>query len=594
MADPGAQSSKGGFQKPTPALWTSLRYFSIARLVVAAILIGTVLVGSAQANLGQFLPGLFQRSVFSYFILAAVLSYLAVNRPYYFYAQLTAQLLLDLTVLTSLSYASGGVSGGLGVLFLLPVAGAAILMPNLWAIGFAAACVLAILGEAIWRELSNVPDVSFFQSGVYGVACFAMALVMNRLAARLMTQERIAEERGVSLQNQQEINRLVIADMQDGVLILSEEGEPRALNPAACRMLFIEDEYPLLRDGWGVHAAGLAIRNHFWEWVAEPGMVSDTLELIVTNNSPVRRDGVYEYRIRARFYMHARRITGGDHVVLLEDLQRLEERAQQLKLASMGRLTASIAHEIRNPLSAINHASALLAEETATQLERIGVQAHTIDAQQHVLQTKSAEVQLRMLQIVQDNTRRLDRIVQDILQLSRRTTTEPATIVLDEYLNQIVQEFCRDQSLPRERFEISVQGDPMLRFNAEQLRQVLINLLQNAARYATESVGSIKVSAGPVSGNFGLMARQQPLHARVKLERIEVMVQDDGPGVDPEVRPQLFEPFFTTDHKGTGLGLYLARELCVANGATLNYVVHSDEERKGRFVVNAAAALYRL
>ena len=582
LRNPPRPHRSASLQHASPALWTSLRYFSITRLVVAAIILGTAIVGDERSTFSEMLPELFRRTSLSYFILAGTLAYLAANRQYFFYPQLGVQLLLDLVALTTLIYASGGSRAGLGVVYLLPIAGAAILTPALWAMGFAACCTIAILGEAIVRQLFEPGVVSFFEAGLYGVACFAMAFVMNRLAARLLTQERIAEQRGASLQSQLEINRLVVADMQDGVLILSEEGEPRAFNPAAMRLLFIENDYPFVRDGWGNHAAGIAIRNHFWEWYAEPNLASDTLDLVVANDNP-DRGGPYEHRIRARFFMHVRRITGGDHVVMLEDQRRLEERAQQLKLASMGRLTASIAHEVRNPLSAISHAAALLAEEVEARPQQT---SETGPA-------KASGTELRLLRIVQDNTRRLDRIVQDILQLSRRAASELDIIILHEYLHQVVMEFCRDESVPPETVRVSVESDHMVRFNSDQLRQVLVNLLQNACRYSSGRPGSVAVTAAS-SGRFRTSG-QEPSHASiVKIERIELTIQDDGPGITADVHKQLYEPFFTTRPQGTGLGLYLARELCEANGASLNYVGSADDPNRGSFIINAAAALYRL
>jgi two-component system sensor histidine kinase PilS (NtrC family) len=249
--------------------------------------------------------------------------------------------------------------------------------------------------------------------------------------------------------------------------------------------------------------------------------------------------------------------------VFLEDLQRVDERAQDLKLASMGRLVASIAHEIRNPLAAISHANALLKED---------------------LQDTA---QGRLLDIVQENTRRLDRIVQNILQLARRGGGEPQQVRIKGLLDEVISELERDGQVEPGVLDVSLFGDPALQFNPDHLRQVLVNLLQNALRYASGKPGSISVVVVPILPQIVTGADGNAL-TKSSTERMEVIVQDDGEVIDDDTRRHLFEPFFTTHHRGTGLGLYLARELCLANGATLGFVPNANEKKKGSFVVNAA------
>jgi two-component system sensor histidine kinase PilS (NtrC family) len=233
----------------------------------------------------------------------------------------------------------------------------------------------------------------------------------------------------------------------------------------------------------------------------------------------------------------------------------------------MGRLTASIAHEIRNPLAAISHASALLAEAM----------------------TQGPD--MRLLKIVQDNTRRLDRIVENILQLSRRGPVQADQIDLPDFLAEVLEEFCRDHGYAASAVDVSIYARPVLYFNRDHLRQVVINLLQNAARHASGSEASISVVVVPVVPTDSRSSKSRSALPPRDVERIELIVQDDGTGIDAETRRHLFEPFFTTHHRGTGLGLYLARELCLANGGTLGYVPNADLSKKGGFVINAAGWL---
>jgi two-component system sensor histidine kinase PilS (NtrC family) len=235
--------------------------------------------------------------------------------------------------------------------------------------------------------------------------------------------------------------------------------------------------------------------------------------------------------------------SGGDSVLMLEDLRRAEERAQQLKLASMGRLSASIAHEIRNPLGAIRHANALLAERLAD------------------------PAQQRLARIIEDNTLRIDRVVTDVLSVSRRERPGDETIAMQPFLAAFVEEFPAQAGVAPERLAVSVETAGAMRFDANHLRQVLVNLVGNALRYASAAPGAVSITW-----------RERGPH------RLELRVSDDGPGLPSEMQQQVFEPFSTTEARGTGLGLYLARELCTANGAMIRYEPPFGE-RPGAFVV---------
>jgi two-component system sensor histidine kinase PilS (NtrC family) len=221
-------------------------------------------------------------------------------------------------------------------------------------------------------------------------------------------------------------------------------------------------------------------------------------------------------------------------VIFLEDLTRVQQQAQQLKLASLGRLTANIAHEIRNPLSAINHATELLLEDTA------------LRSPSHA----------RMLQIIHDNTQRLDRMVQDVLKLNRRDRAVRENFDLREYLETFTAEFCEIEKVPLNTIRLEAQIEATISFDRSHLNQIMWNLCRNALRYCQKKSGSITVSVrpGPRQGT------------------VELNVIDDGMGVAESLRAHLFEPFFTTASSGTGLGLYIAREICEANGAALDYV----------------------
>jgi two-component system sensor histidine kinase PilS (NtrC family) len=219
-------------------------------------------------------------------------------------------------------------------------------------------------------------------------------------------------------------------------------------------------------------------------------------------------------------------------VVFLEDVGRLRAQAQQMKLVALGRLTASIAHEIRNPLSSINHAAELLGESERGQAGDD-----------------------RLVAIIRDNVFRLDRIVQEVLYLNRRDRAQAESIEARDFLEKFVADFALTEKVPAEVVRLDVRTLQRMGFDRQHLHQVLWNLLRNAWRHGSKAPGSIRVSLAP-----------SEIPGRLALE-----VADDGPGVAPELQANLFEPFFTTEPQGTGLGLYIARELCEGNGASIEY-----------------------
>jgi two-component system sensor histidine kinase PilS (NtrC family) len=220
-------------------------------------------------------------------------------------------------------------------------------------------------------------------------------------------------------------------------------------------------------------------------------------------------------------------------VIFLEDLTRIEAQARQMKLAALGRLTANIAHEIRNPLSAISHATELLQEEPALN-----------------------ETAARLLAIVRDNTLRLDRMINDVLKLNRGERAHREVFALGGFLKSFVEQFCQIEKLPVQLVTLELAADSAVAFDQSHLNQIMWNLCRNAVRHCKREIGSIRIAVDVIGGG----------------DIVKLDVVDDGPGVPQAVRNQLFEPFFTTVNSGTGLGLYIAREICAANDATLEYI----------------------
>ena len=554
--------------------WRSLQALNVTRIVIGIVLLLYMAFDVRDGRAGT--DPAYARTCIVYLGAALGFGLATTFWKRRFPLQLAVQIAVDLFAISLLYHAAGGVRSGLGILYLFPLAGAAILAPLVLALFSASVASLIVLLQASWQLFTRGGEAPLMQAGMYGIAFFAVVWVVNRLAARLIGQEELAAQRGVDLEVQQSINEIVIADVNDGVLVLDADGVIHTANPAARRMLGVEAPGGLRLDA--VH--GLEpVAGAFAKWRGNADASSSAAPVLAAVepvegeagpdeawvilkpfqeaaaaglHAGARRDQPAHLKLRfAR--VEAAGGKPGRSVVFMQDVSAIENQAQQLKLASMGRLTASIAHEVRNPLSAIGHATALLAEDL------------------------HGKAELRLLKIIGDNVARVNRMVEDILQLSRKAQPYAEPLVLAAFLAELKAEFCETQGLLDEMVWLGGAGAIEVRFDALHLREVLVNLLGNAIRYASRAPASIRI--WPELDAFGTL---------------ELHVQDDGPGITPDVRAHLFEPFYTTSSKGTGLGLYLARELCLNNGAKLDYEYRFDpaapgpHKASGRFVITFA------
>jgi len=530
--------------------WRTLQTFNATRIAIVVVLLAYL---SLSARRGFWLHEgfLYRQACGLYLALAIGLCLVTAWRRRQLLLQLTAGIAADIVVITILYVAAGGARSGLAILYLFPLAGSAVLAPMILALFFTSLVALALLGESAYQLLNLPSESTISQAGLYGAAFFAAVYVLNRLAARLIRQEQLAMQRSMDLKVQQAINQLVIADMEDGVLVIGPDTTVFTVNPAAERMLGLAgagvDRHARL-DGipW---LAPIADAYFVWAGSAGDG-ASQAFVVLKPAEEPTAH-------LRLRFASIGSEPGAGNDriVVFLQDVSEIENRAQQLKLASMGRLTASIAHEVRNPLSAISHANSLLGEDATD------------------------PVQLRLINIVSDNVGRLNRMIEDILRLARKAHPGDEPVRPAELVPQIVEEFRECQALQPGLIHIGMMDEGRVLFDPLHLREVIVNLLSNALRYASGRDASIR-----------LFMVADGAHRR------ELHVQDDGAAMPPEVRAHLFEPFYTTSSKGTGLGLYVARELCLNNGAMLDYEYRSDSwtqaqaDASGRFVITLASA----
>ena len=523
--------------------WRAVEYFASTRVIVAAALVFASAAFGARPLGVSGVAGSTLVASLSYFAFAALFAGLSLYVHRRFLAQVIGQLVLDLVVITVLVVSSGGVASGWVILFLLPLAGASLLLPSTLVFFVCAVAVLAILIDAGIRTLStDASDPLLFQAGVYGAALFGVTALLRALSSRLASQERLARSRGRDLQNQLAINRLVIAQMQQGVIVVDPTTQVRANNRAARRMLGLEPSAQLTGVCLTTLPSATALAQAFMRWVdagRSEGAWSNTV--MAGTGADAALSPLLESRMRARF---ARPTSGSDEefVIFIEDVRDVEDRAQQLKLAAMGRLTASIAHEIRNPLAAISHAGQLMGEDSADPLLK------------------------RLSGIVRENTQRLNRLVEDVLRVARREPPLGDEIDINEFVQEFMSEFVRDRALAPATIQLETEPGLSVKFEQSHLRQVLYNLVDNALRYATGGAKSVRI-----------VIEQAP-----EQDRAQLWVFDDGAGVPPDARAALFEPFFTTRTQGTGLGLYLAREFCVTNRAVLSYSSRREVDGSSR------------
>jgi two-component system sensor histidine kinase PilS (NtrC family) len=498
--------------------WRTLAIFCAYRVVLAILVGGAFMFLNRFFNFGIQTPSAVVPTAISYTIASILLLVPARLREPSLMLQVTAGVIVDVLAIVMLMHASGGVRSGLGVLLLVSLAAAGLITRGGLAFFHAAMAALAVLLEQtfqMWRYDAGVHD--FVQAGLTSAAFFATAGLATTLARYARTSEEIAEERKIDLANLSQINELVIRDMQDGILVIDGQGKIRQSNPRALQLL-------------GPLPPGRAAT------IADFAPEIATLLEAWRKGSETTFMQVRSPRMAGELQVHFVPIGAGDPaptVIFIEDVGRMRAQAQQMKLVALGRLTASIAHEIRNPLSSIGHAAELLEEDRDL-----------------------PEAEQRLLEIIRGNVHRLDRIVQEVLYLNRRDRAHPEAIDASVYLAHFAKEFSGTEKVPVGSLDVQVRTAQRLWFDRQHLDQVLWNIVRNAWRHGRRLPGSVRIVVSP-----------SPAPGRLTLD-----IHDDGMGVASETQAHLFEPFFTTEAQGTGLGLYIARELCEGNGARVEYV----------------------
>jgi len=499
----------------------SLRLFNLYRLTLSGLFLTLFLTAQDFRLLGNEHPVLFRYAIFTYLVVSIIYSF-GINRRWLpTSTQLNIHVASDIIIITALMHASGGVASGLGTLLLISIGAGSLLTSRKIALSYGSLATIAVLAAESYRLLESAQATTYYtQTGILGATLITAALATNFLARRSVASEALAQQRSLDLANLEQLNDYIIQHMQTGIVVVDENSKVRLINESARRLLNISPQ------SFSIPLADISLVLHDQLQVWQESKDVQPITFRSSKTSP---------EIQPKFARLGNESTAG-FLIFLEDTSAMAQRAQQLKLASLGRLTASIAHEIRNPLGAISHASQLLSESPNIVPE-----------------------DLRLTQIIDDHTQRVNGIIENVMRLSRRDRAEPVLFELREWLNGFMDDFLRSEQIEASDLAIDEDSEQIeIRMDPSQLNQVVWNLVRNGLRHSNDynSYPKVILKTGMPEGE--------------KKPYLDII--DHGSGIGPEQSLHIFEPFYTTESSGVGLGLYIARELCEGNQARLDYL----------------------
>jgi two-component system sensor histidine kinase PilS (NtrC family) len=509
---------------PSDLAWRVIGLLNLYRLLVPLVLLAMVALGGPAGGVVAASPQLFIGACIAYFT-AAVLLVIA-RRLQWSSLRIVALVnaCVDALAIGFILYAAGGVASGLGILLFLPVLALTVLADRRDALLIAAVAALAVLVQQVFAGITLfTPANDYVTAGLFGTLLFVLALATWPVANRLRESEALVRRQEVDLANMAQLSQYIVQHLRESILVIDAQDRIRLINESAAQILGDKSAYPDALIGEA--SPRLLYLLETWRQGAN-GDATPAAE-----QTFVAADGA---RVIRPHFAALAAMTPTPLLVFLEDTSLIEERVQQSKLAALGRLSASIAHEIRNPVGAMSHAGQLLAESPNL----------TSDEQ-------------RLTQIIRTNADRVSGIIDNVQRLSRREAARIERLPLAAWTEEFHEEFSATMQWPRTRIKVSgTTQDLEVRVDPDQLRQILWNLCENALRHAVrdDPQQNLEIRYGRMSGS-----------TRPFLE-----VADRGPGVAAEHVGRIFEPFFSAG-QGTGLGLFLARELAQSNGATLLY-----------------------
>ena len=502
---------------------TLFRIYVVYRTLLSILLLLSLVSADARQVVGIYNPELYLYVAIIYLLTNLALVGVIQSRFTRNQALLFLVFFIDILAITLMADASGGMSSGLPILLIVTAAASATLISSgSIATLIAALSVIALLADTIRLINEQILALnSLFPAGLLGSLIFAVSILIQMVARRLGKAEALARKRAADLYNLQRLNEQIVQHMEIGILLVYASGAVRVMNQAATRLLDPKRPVPM-EQGRFLEDYHEGLAEQFENWKSS-GQHNPT-PLYVRGDAPP---------VIANFRT-LQAAPSGDALVFVEDYSPVTQYAQSLKLASLGRLTASIAHEIRNPLGAISHAAQLLGES-----EELG------------------DEDRRMTVIIQQHTQRMNAIIENVLHISRRQPPKPERLIMKEWLEGYLEDYRAGlKGAPLIKFAEAPE-EAVIEFDPEHLKRVLANLLDNALRHSETDTG--RASADVV------------ISWEYLIQRCLIDVIDHGSGVPEDEQAKLFEPFYTTVEKGTGLGLYLCKELCEINKATLAY-----------------------
>ena len=508
---------------PSDFAWRVVGLLNLYRLLVPIVLVTLQWAGSSQWATAPTEPSLFLSACVAYFTAAVLL--VVARRLNWSSLRIIALVnaSVDAVAIALILYASGGVSSGLGILLVLPVGAMSVLSDHRDAFLIAAMAALGVLIQQIFTGLSDgAPSTDYITAGVLGVVLFVISLSLWPVANHLRESEALVRRQEVDLANLAQLSQYIVQHLRESILVVDPQDRIRLINESAAQMLGDTSAYPdaLL----GEASPRLLYLLETWRQSAgETGIRTPA------DNTFVGADGA---RVIRAHFAPLGSLNPPPVLVFMEDTSLIAEKVQQSKLAALGRLSASIAHEIRNPVGAMSHAGQLLAESPS------------LAPEDH-----------RLTEIIRSNADRVSSIINSVLRLSRREDTRLERLTLQSWTEEFLEEFSETMQCPPERLRTVMPADDIeVRADPDHLRQIVWNLCENAFKHAAAPQQDVEIRGGRMSPN-----------SRPFLE-----IADRGPGVAAEHTERIFEPFFSGG-RGTGLGLFLARELAQTNGATLLY-----------------------
>ncbi len=516
IAPTGTTPSK---HPPAVVDWHALKILNQYRLLLLVVVAAIYYLADSQSALGQRNPAVFQFAHTAYLLCAVLFAYLITNHRPAPVTQFYLHSYFDIVFITLLIYASGGVQSGLGPLMLVAIALISQLTSVRYAMLFAAMASSAILAAELYTRLTYGSWASHFElTALFGALLFATAWMMTVPLRQLLTRHRhepATLRSALDVEQISLLNEEIIRELDSGVLVVDSANQVQLINDTARTLLAAEFTRVPLHIGRlsSCLFANLQEAKRTPTAGTRPFKVEDTGASLLPQYIP---------------------LSSGGMLVKLDDHAQIKKQFQQLKLASLGRLSASIAHEIRNPLGAISHAVQLLQESD-------GIAANDAN----------------LLSVAQRHTSRINGIVEDVLQLSNRQQVSSELVDLATVVTVFRERFLRENGLSENRVTLYIGDGVTARFDANHLDQVLWNLCTNAQLHNEGLNPNVEISCWLT---------------RTGVTLIDVI--DDGRGISDMDREQLFEPFYSTHHSGSGLGLYILRELCELNNASIECLEH--------------------